>query len=384
MNDLFLSTEAGFDYLLDADFINAEFKTWKHTENIRYVQDLEKKIDEAFSSSYYKENEAVNAPPHLYGELAKTEAGCKILKDSKHFCRMLESITDPLLLPLERRAYLWALGHVGSSVTGLQLLEKYDIIPKIVNLVEKAESLSVRGTCFYVLGLMTTTEKGQLMLEELGWQKANQRCVAVPVKFCSSGLLKITEQRYKGSWPENSPGKMLIDFPPGDPKNEILEWIGHLGNSVHVVVKRAVANLKKAKKEQPQYFHDHSLRSNVLKMLENYTFRPVERSFIYDLIADTNFGTDFLDAFQKYQGEIWELERSTTLKFTQNCIDEPFVSLKNFRKERSKDMRYVGDDEEERSYSQCKKEKEKQRTKKGKEKKERKKRKKKKTQKRKN
>src|SRR5689334_1976497 len=47
--------------------------------------------------------------PHLYGELAKTEAGCRLLRQSNHVPHFVHTVEDPSSVPIERRAALWAL-----------------------------------------------------------------------------------------------------------------------------------------------------------------------------------------------------------------------------------------------------------------------------------
>ena len=46
---------------------------------------------------------------------------------------------------LEVKAALWALGHIGSSLPGLELLLEEDVLVDLVELAETCEVLSVRG-----------------------------------------------------------------------------------------------------------------------------------------------------------------------------------------------------------------------------------------------
>jgi len=46
---------------------------------------------------------------------------------------------------LEVKAALWALGHIGSSLRGLDLLQEEDVLVDLVELAENCEILSVRG-----------------------------------------------------------------------------------------------------------------------------------------------------------------------------------------------------------------------------------------------
>ena len=46
---------------------------------------------------------------------------------------------------LEVKAALWALGHIGSSLAGLDLLHEEDVIVDLVQLAETCDILSIRG-----------------------------------------------------------------------------------------------------------------------------------------------------------------------------------------------------------------------------------------------
>jgi hypothetical protein len=89
----------------------------------------------------------VFVPPHLYGELAKTEEGCKLIRQSGHFVQFVKALTTP---PdqgtlLRRRASIWAIGHIGASETGFHFLEEYNVLPQLVQLAENSPSFSIRG-----------------------------------------------------------------------------------------------------------------------------------------------------------------------------------------------------------------------------------------------
>ncbi|KAI4899940.1 hypothetical protein NFI96_015470 [Prochilodus magdalenae] len=67
------------------------------------------------------------------------------------------------------KAALWALGNVGSSNWGVNLLQEENIIPDIITLAQRCEVLSVRGVCVYVLGVISRTRQGSELLKALGW-----------------------------------------------------------------------------------------------------------------------------------------------------------------------------------------------------------------------
>lgn len=54
---------------------------------------------------------------------------------------------------------LWTLGHIGSSPTGFQFLLSNNVIPLFVDIAETSPVLSLRGTAFIVLGVISRTEQ---------------------------------------------------------------------------------------------------------------------------------------------------------------------------------------------------------------------------------
>lgn len=109
-----LSTEAGVEYLLEEGFVETELERWKEEEHINYVLMLEDALEVASAKDKIwreEDKQAVNIPPHFYGELAKTVLGGGILAKSghmKHWVSVLRSRSTDTL-PVHRRAALWAI-----------------------------------------------------------------------------------------------------------------------------------------------------------------------------------------------------------------------------------------------------------------------------------
>ena len=146
--------------------------------------------------------------PHLYGELARTDDGAAVLAQSGQLRELERCIRENGLsgcegtassqsnnaagfihLPssaasLEKRAALWAIGHIGSTNFGFQLIQQQapDLIPYISRQAVRCSTLSMRGTCFYVLGLLGRSSVGQSFLANLGWAFSPfpGGCIAIP------------------------------------------------------------------------------------------------------------------------------------------------------------------------------------------------------------
>lgn len=62
---------------------------------------------------------------------------------------------------MEKRTALWAIGNIGRTERGVELLKEHKLFKTLVNLAEKSDYLSLRGTCYYVLNFLCSTKKGR-------------------------------------------------------------------------------------------------------------------------------------------------------------------------------------------------------------------------------
>ncbi|KAL6058320.1 Cytosolic regulator of adenylyl cyclase [Balamuthia mandrillaris] len=310
----FLSCEAGFAALSESNFIESEMELWQTSGNVAYTLALEQKLDEAFSSSMISSSkeqrkDVVNIPPHFYGELAKTEKGRILLEKSGRVPEMIRQLKDDKVPPLQRRAVLWAMGNIGSSEGGLTFLEKENLLEYIVQLAERSDSLSIRGTCFYVLGMISRTEAGRQQLEELGWETCPQKPhICVPRDLSSNNIFKIARYRYDGSWASASPvlniSKMLPKeqveaLQPDKVVTDILGWLGDL--SSFFLAEKARVNLLKTKAKHPEKFNLPAIATVMIQMLACYKYRLPVRRFIYDLMGPSCCDSAFLHLLYSLQ-----------------------------------------------------------------------------------
>ena len=184
----FLSTSVGYHYLHGLDYINQEMDDWFLGRNDTYVTLVEASLARAYidqasqKGTFNDELEDVNGigllPPHFYRELARTEEGCRLLRQSGHFYDFASCVRDfkmdeeDLEALTKAKGCLWAIGNVGSMELGAPFLEESEIVGDIVNIAEHAEVISMRGTACFVLGLVSRSTHGYEMLREHGWDTA--------------------------------------------------------------------------------------------------------------------------------------------------------------------------------------------------------------------
>jgi rapamycin-insensitive companion of mTOR len=183
----FLSTSVGYHYLDGLDYITREMDDWFLGRNDSYVAlieasmaralaDIPEKLSAQLSYDDTPENPEYGlVPPHFYRELTRTKEGCKLLKQKGHFDEFVATIHDFAMedddseIIVKVKGCLWAVGNVGSMELGAPFLESSDVVQWIVKIAEQSEVMSLRGTAFYVLGLISRSLHGQEILLECGW-----------------------------------------------------------------------------------------------------------------------------------------------------------------------------------------------------------------------
>ena len=156
--------------------------------NEKYVTLVEASLSRAFSHASDRPGPAAEesvqrqqlgiVPPHFYRELTRTVEGCKLLRDSGHFEEFVSTIQEhwqekeDAETMLRVKGSLWAVGNVGSMELGAPFLEESNTVSDIITIVERSEVMTMRGTAFFVLGLISRSLHGMEILAEHGWDAA--------------------------------------------------------------------------------------------------------------------------------------------------------------------------------------------------------------------
>ena len=67
------------------------------------------------------------------------------MRQSRDVLQFKQEILSPDTPLIRKRAALWAIGHIGSSEFGYQIIQEADIMRELVKMAESAEILSIRG-----------------------------------------------------------------------------------------------------------------------------------------------------------------------------------------------------------------------------------------------
>ncbi|KAL9082136.1 MAG: hypothetical protein Q9159_006677 [Coniocarpon cinnabarinum] len=301
----FLSTSLGYHYLDDLDYISQEMDDWFLGRNETYVRLVEASVGKALSrpqnqhaqrqsrnlsEEFVEDQHQGSAPPHFYRELTRTAEGCRLLERKGHFEEFVSVIrgwgmeySDAEAI-MRVKGCMWAVGNIGSMKLGAPFLETSDVVELIVNIAMRSQVMSMRGTAFFVLGLISKSIYGQELLAERGWDVALDDCGQ------STGIClprDIAELFQMPAWGSQRglvqiPDIQIPKITDDDPTNaRILSLITDLGNTVLAKTRAAELHSLKNKKvaafESPQFFQ------KVLGLVDRYHFRLQALRFIMEL-----------------------------------------------------------------------------------------------------
>jgi rapamycin-insensitive companion of mTOR len=307
----FLSTSIGYHYLDGLDYISNEMDDWFLGRNDSYVGVIEAVLARAFADPQEEstgrmsidedlfeperfDNDA-RVPPHFYRELARTNEGCKLLRDKGHFEEFAATIrehgmqTEDLEIILKVKGCLWAVGNVGSMELGAPFLEDSDVVENIVRIAESHEVMSMRGTAFFVLGLISRNLHGLEILSEYGWD-SNTTSMGESLGLCIPTNLRRLFS-YTPWNHEKEPDIVINDLEAAactaakqddDPVNQrILQLVIDLGNTV--LTKRSINELAHIKQKKVPGFKQPFLFKKIMVILQSHHFRLPIRRFVVDL-----------------------------------------------------------------------------------------------------
>ncbi|KAK4186627.1 Rapamycin-insensitive companion of mTOR, N-term-domain-containing protein [Podospora australis] len=343
----FLSTSIGYHYLDGLDYISNEMDDWFLGRNDSYVGVIEASLARSFLDhqdehtnriSVFEEEEEMevdsHVPPHFYRELTRTQEGCRLLSDKGHFSEFVTTIRehgmqsdDPEMM-VKVKGCLWAVGNVGSMELGAPFLESCDVVEQIIKIAQRHEVMSLRGTAFFVLGLISRSIHGLEILSENGWDAQTNIlgqslgfCIpndlsqlfslkpwkhvpvttiqlpesqktettkfpAVPSRPRSQSLIKAIQAEADAKDP-NSKGTVpeeikRVELDPDPINQRILELVIDMANMV--LYRRARNELMQIKmqKKAPGFSQPHLFR-RVLSLLECHHYRLADRSMIVGL-----------------------------------------------------------------------------------------------------
>ncbi|MCJ1339143.1 hypothetical protein MMC09_004432 [Bachmanniomyces sp. S44760] len=299
----FLSTSIGYQYLDGLDYITHEMDDWFLGRNEKYVVLVEASLSRAMSHQVERPKSMAEEPmqtqelgmlpPHFYRELARTSEGCKLLGRSRHFEDFTRTIGEfwsekaDNEIMLKVKGCLWAVGNIGSMELGARFLEESNVVYWIIKITEESEVMTMRGTAFFVLGLISRSLHGLEILAERGWDVANDQrgnslgyCLPPSLgSLFSISIPKAPRSLVSRQVATNETTHVAYDDDPV--KARILSLVVDLGNTV--LTKRAAGELHAIKIKSPGILDSIPLFRKIMHILEMHSFRLPVRRFVIDL-----------------------------------------------------------------------------------------------------
>ncbi|KXS22111.1 ARM repeat-containing protein [Gonapodya prolifera JEL478] len=287
-----LSTSTGFSYLSELKFIESQMDQWFEKGNLHYVTQLELSLASAVmgyssttedSSTELVEDTTGTVLPHFYGELTKTAFGCELLRKKEHFVRFVEYIRRrpaDVDLSIEEvsklKSVLWAVGHVGSNLSGFSFLDEADVLKDIVALCETSPVLSIRGRA----------------LEYFDWQvvsNASYQCTGLCVPRDFSKFLTLRSCQYLGSVADNSStsGIALDNYEPL--VQEVLKSVGDMPNHILATAASKTIARQVIRHDHPDIFTRVDVYLDVMDLLSTYSYRMTARRYLAELFGNFEF-----------------------------------------------------------------------------------------------
>jgi len=183
----------------------------------------------------------------------------------------------------------------------LPFLEEESIIPFILEIAETARVFSVRGTAFFVLGLISKTTQGAELLDEFDWE-ATLTPLGETTGLCAPGKLAafMTIPPWERIDCTNRPD---ADLPPPESTMEvqILSAISNLQNTV--IANEAARALNRFKLQHRAIFSSVSLFYRVLHLLSTQRYRLPVRRYVLDLF-DIDLDPDVMASILNISGTL--------------------------------------------------------------------------------
>ena len=285
----FLATSVGFHYLQELNYIDREMDDWLHGRSDEYVIQVEAMLLQALApdTDPMLMVERSQTPLHFYGELTKTSEGVEHLLKSGHFDLYADLLqqhwheSEEPTLVRRVKAALWAIGNIGATERGANFLKGCQVIEYIVKTAECSEVATLKGTAYFVLGMLSATKLGVELLEEYHWCGV-VTSMGEPIGICLPDDIRkvLSTQPWVGPSTVDQPSLAKTD----PLSTEILTAMSNLSN--HILANDAAQALIRLKRKYPAKFGSLTLYDQAHLLLSRYSYRLTVRKFILDLFSN--------------------------------------------------------------------------------------------------
>ncbi|ODV58817.1 TORC2 complex subunit TSC11 ASCRUDRAFT_24924, partial [Ascoidea rubescens DSM 1968] len=311
----FLSSPLGFNYLSEFDLIENEMDDWFNRKNDLYVLEIESLLFDEYSpfqnmldSDGDEDVKVIDdyniffqkkiLPHHFFGELVKTEEGNELLSRTTYFQSFVNTINalkdecENMENIIKLKGCLWAVGHIALSDFAIELVDKSGIIPTIIYICKMSKIWSLKGTAFFVVGLIANTQDGIECLDEYGWDISfdinnNPIGICLPKNlneyFGNDKTLKVLDV--------DSEKNVIYDTSSKDLETsdaivkKIFTSISYL--CVPMLMGQGGKLLNKLRSKYRDKFDTAEVFLGAMNLLENTKYKPGARKFIVELFSNS-------------------------------------------------------------------------------------------------
>ena len=133
------------------------------------------------------------------------------------------------------------MGHISSHENGIKLILETTLVKDVIEMAENAQILSLRGTCIYIIGMMSRTSAGRREIQKYNWLYSKSQVASGAVSVClprdPKNLFKVEAGPFIGSLTCSSEllanvRSIKTNLPLNKEEEDILALIGNLINGV--------------------------------------------------------------------------------------------------------------------------------------------------------
>eukprot|EP00605_Chrysophyceae_sp_TOSAG23-4_P002480 GSChrysophyteH1.ASY1.ANO1.2743.1 assembled CDS len=264
-----------------------------------------------YISVYTGQGHFAKLPCHPLSMLCRTDEGASLLEEKRVIqnllCFVTEHNPDQDHSVNKLKAVLWNLAHIASSDAGFSaivsesrvvvaknpLLNKFSLIEWCIENATTHPNLSLCGTLFSILGLISRSTRGRMILNKFHWScssPGSSSAVAIP-KY-SGDLFKLqttdpvrSKKTVTELLKEAVASKEKIQTPPEltSKEQEILSLVSKLNGATY---DSGHQHLERMKNESPADFSSHSVYVGVMDLFEQHSFSLSDRRFVLSLLPD--------------------------------------------------------------------------------------------------